>query len=262
MAGRMDDLRLVGAPADYVTIAHQLIDLRRLRRSPAEPGGLLFEHTVQIQIVGMYVDRRSGCFVHAAQSNHMVDVRVRNDNGSDFQLVPFDHFQNPRCIIARIDDDCFSGLGIAQNVTVALQHANRQDFMDEFLSFGHGKEYSICVAAFRDASAFALLVCHAAHQIQAVVDGTSRKAERTEKLNKLKNGTGCHTTSQRSFRGPGLPEESAFSSALRKSRSLASFGMTIIGTCSSVENQQQSRFDEEAQNFFCYDDIREFQEAC
>ena len=59
----------------------------------------------------MQIDGRAGCFLHAVQSDDVIDVRVRDHDGRDFQSMPLDHFQDSRGIVARIDDDRFAGFG-------------------------------------------------------------------------------------------------------------------------------------------------------
>ena len=104
------------------------------------------QHAIQIQIVGMQIDGRAGRFVHAAQSDDVIDVRVRHHDGRDLQMMPLDHFQDSRRIVARIDDDRFAGLRIADDVAIALQHADRKNFVNQFLSFLHTAQYNIGIA--------------------------------------------------------------------------------------------------------------------
>ena len=47
-------------------------------------------------------------------------------------MVPVNHFQDSGGIVARVDDDCFTGLRVADDVAVALQHADGENFVDEF----------------------------------------------------------------------------------------------------------------------------------
>jgi hypothetical protein len=134
----MEDLRLIGAPPYYVAFTDHFVDLHILRSLPSEPNRLLFQHAVQIQVIGVNEDGRAGGVMHTAQSDDVIDVRVRNHDGLHFQTMPLDDLQNSFSIVARIDDDCFARARIAQDVAIALQHADGQDFMDEFLRFRHG----------------------------------------------------------------------------------------------------------------------------
>jgi hypothetical protein len=134
----MEDLRLVGAPADYVAFSDHLVHIHTLRSFPSEPNRLLFQHAVQIQVTGVNEDGSTGRVMHTAQSDDVIDMRVRDHDGLHFQPIPLDYLQNSFCIVARVDDDCFACAWISQDVAIALQHANGQDFMDEFLRFRHG----------------------------------------------------------------------------------------------------------------------------
>src|SRR5882672_12594266 len=81
--------------------------------------------------------------MHTAQSDDVIDVRVRNHDGRDFQMIPLDNFQDSAGIVPRIDDDRFKRFWITDNVAIALQHANRKDFVNEFLGFRHTLQYTI-----------------------------------------------------------------------------------------------------------------------
>jgi hypothetical protein len=107
-------------------------------------------------------------------------------------MMALDDFQDPAGFVAGIDDDRFAGLGIAYNVAIALQHADREDFVNKFLSVVHTAQYNICRTRF---SWFAL----------AASPNKTKQAEvAAEKL----------ATSH--SEGLGLPEESAFSWVLRR----------------------------------------------
>jgi hypothetical protein len=75
--------------------------------------------------------------MHSAQSDDVIDVRVRHHDGHDFEVVPLDHFQNAGGIVAGIDDDRFPRPGVTDNMAIALQHADRKDFVNQFFVFPH-----------------------------------------------------------------------------------------------------------------------------
>ena len=81
----------------------------------------------------MQINRGAGRFPHALQSHNVIDVRVRNDDSLNFQMVPLDDFEDSRRVVTGIDDDRFAGLRIADNVAIALQHSHRKYFVNEFL---------------------------------------------------------------------------------------------------------------------------------
>src|ERR1700688_3441337 len=91
----------------------------------------------------MHVDGGTGRFLHTAQSDHMIDVRMRHHDCCNFQMMSLDHFQDTRRVVARIDDDCFAGLWISDDMAIALQHADGKDFVNESWWFPHVVQYSI-----------------------------------------------------------------------------------------------------------------------
>jgi len=60
----------------------------------------------------------------------MVDVRVGADDGQDFQFVASENFYDALDLVAGIYDDCFVRFRIAQDRTVALQHSDRNYFVN------------------------------------------------------------------------------------------------------------------------------------
>jgi len=63
----------------------------------------------------------------------MVDMGVRAHDGLDGQRVLGQQFQNSRSLVAGIDDQRFSRFGIADDRTIALQHTDWQDFVNDRL---------------------------------------------------------------------------------------------------------------------------------
>lgn len=63
-------------------------------------------------------------------TSDMVDMRVRDDNRFDLQLMLLEHFRDLVDLLARIDDDCFMRLLVAENGAVALEETDRQDDVD------------------------------------------------------------------------------------------------------------------------------------
>ena len=95
----------------------------------------------------MHIDWGAGRFAHAVQSDDVIDVRVRDDDGCHFQMMAVDCFQNSRGVVAGIDHDCFAGLWIADDVAIALQHSYWEDFVDEFLGPAHAVNISFVGSA-------------------------------------------------------------------------------------------------------------------
>ena len=135
----MEHLNFVAAPADDIAFAHQLIDLRLFGNVPAEPRGLLIEGAIESKVLGVDVNRGAGCVMDAAQADDVINVSMRDDNGRDFEAMVLDDLEDPLRFIARIDDDGFVSYGIADDVAIALQHADGKNFVNEFLQFAHGR---------------------------------------------------------------------------------------------------------------------------
>src|SRR5579871_3316043 len=77
-------------------------------------------------------------------------------------MMLFDQRENAPSVIAGIDDDRFAGFLVANDMAVALQHANRKDFVDESLWLLHTVHYSIRAFVERSGRAGFRFVCSAA----------------------------------------------------------------------------------------------------
>src|ERR1700722_2925074 len=95
----------------------------------------------------MHIDWGAGRFPDTVQTDDVVDVRVRDDDGSHFQMMAVDGFQNSRGVVAGIDHDCFAGLRIADDVAIALQQSYWEDFVDEVLWPAHAVNISFVGSA-------------------------------------------------------------------------------------------------------------------
>ena len=58
-------------------------------------------------------------------------------------LMPLDHFEDSVCIVTGINDNRFARIWVTDNVAITLQHADREDFVNEFLRFRHTPQYNI-----------------------------------------------------------------------------------------------------------------------
>jgi len=95
--------------------------------------------------------------VKLREAAHVVDVRMRADDGAQLQIMPAQNFQDAVHFITGIHYDCLFCGGIAEDRAVALQHADRDDFVDQF--FRHRRliiaalfGYIVEVAIWRDLS--------------------------------------------------------------------------------------------------------------
>src|ERR1700728_3748782 len=73
----------------------------------------------------------------------MIDVRVRNHNCGDFQMMALDRFQDARGVIARVDDDGFSSMRISSNVAITVEHPDRETIVDEVCGTRDMSKYNI-----------------------------------------------------------------------------------------------------------------------
>lgn len=146
----MYHLRLQSAPDEFVSVAQKTVDFGHFRRRDAEPLSLGGKRQVQLEIVGMQNHRCAGGAAKFGEAPNVVDVRVRADDGSNFQFVAFENFDDALDFISGIDDQRFTRLRIANDRAVALEHPYRKDFVDQVLA--HLNEYSIGIAEDRFAT--------------------------------------------------------------------------------------------------------------
>jgi len=52
-------------------------------------------------------------------------------------------FENSPGIVARVDDNSVARFGVSDNVAIAPQHANGEDFVDEVRGIRHENKYNI-----------------------------------------------------------------------------------------------------------------------
>jgi len=88
---------------------------------------------VQLHIAFVDQNRCSGCSVKLGQSTNMIDMSMGADNGANLQAMLPKNFLDTLDFIARVHDDCFTRHEIAQNRAIALQHPDRNDFVNQFL---------------------------------------------------------------------------------------------------------------------------------
>ena len=83
----------------------------------------------------MHSNRRASRLLDAAQPSDVINVRVRDDDGGNTQLVAMDDLEDPLGVIARINYQSVESFWIADNVAIALQQSNRKYFVNEFGCF-------------------------------------------------------------------------------------------------------------------------------
>ncbi len=140
---RVQHLRFVASPAYSVTLAQQFADFNLFWRLPANPSSLHVQHAIKLQIVGMHSNGRAGLFLESAKSPYVIDMRMRDDDRGYTQFVAMNDFEDSLRVIAGINDQSFERFWVADNMAIALQYSDRQDFMNDFVCFGHECKYSI-----------------------------------------------------------------------------------------------------------------------
>src|ERR1044071_7403411 len=113
-----------------VPLASITVDLSAGRRLYPQPAGLGIQLCVQFGVVRVHVDRRPRQFLELGPPADVIDVRVRDHDGLYREPVPAEDLDDLRDIIAWIDDDGLTGLLIAKDRTIALQHPYRQNLVN------------------------------------------------------------------------------------------------------------------------------------
>jgi len=80
----------------------------------------------------MHSNRSAGCFPDAPESSDVIDMCVRDNDCGYAQLVATDDIEDPLGVVAGIDYQSLARSWVADNMTIALQHSDRKDFVDEF----------------------------------------------------------------------------------------------------------------------------------
>src|SRR5439155_3536722 len=137
MAGCVEDFELERSPAQHVAFLQELVDFDRARRRDTQPCGLHRQVPIQRQIAFVHQDLRAGSLLEFLDAAHVVDVGVRGDDVFGAQVVPDEDFLDALDIVAGVDHHGVSRGFVADNRAVALEHSDRDDFVDHsILDFG------------------------------------------------------------------------------------------------------------------------------
>ena len=131
VSGGVENSDRKSGPSQRLALPEEIINLTDLWRRNAQPLRLRSKGTVRGK-VGFV--NQNGCFGGAAQRgerSHVIDVRVGAEDGAYMKSVALDHIQYPLRLLTRINDDCLARLRVAQNRAIALQHSNRNDFVNK-----------------------------------------------------------------------------------------------------------------------------------
>lgn len=126
VAGSVNDIGLEAAPTKGVAVFEEMINVDKLGGLHAQEVGLHVHAVIERKIVVVHHDGRAGVLMQLGKAADVINVGVGADDNFDGELVAAEKAKNALDLIARVDDDSFAGMGIADDQTIALQHADGQ----------------------------------------------------------------------------------------------------------------------------------------
>jgi hypothetical protein len=139
VAGSVNYVGLEAAPTESVAFLEQMIDIDELGWDHAEEVGLHVHGVIEGEIVVVHHDGRAGIEMELGKAADMIDVGVGADDDFDGEPVTAEKIEDAFDFIARVDDDGFVGLWIADDKTVALKHADGDLDVDHLRVSGIGE---------------------------------------------------------------------------------------------------------------------------
>jgi len=130
VAGSLQNVKLGRAKLEAVAFARCHVDFGSFGCWHPQPSGLHVQLIVKLLIVGVHVNRRAGGCFQLLSSTNMVDMRMGNNDGLYAQVVLGKSGQDDVDFIAWVDHHCFVALLVAEDGAIALQDADRQDFVN------------------------------------------------------------------------------------------------------------------------------------
>ena len=130
VARSMEHVHFGGADEEFVAVLHRDVDVYGFGSAYADPGGLHVHHALQFAVRKIHIHRGSGCQLEFLGAADVIDVGVGDHNGGHGELVPGKDFQDAVNFVAGIDHHGLARGFVAENRTVALQHADRKDLVD------------------------------------------------------------------------------------------------------------------------------------
>jgi hypothetical protein len=143
VAGSVENVGMIAAPLEGITVFQELIDRGEFRRAQAEKRSLDFHGIVERKIVVVHHDGSAGVLMELGEAADMVDVRMGADNGFDGEFVTAEKAEDTLDFVAGVDHDGFMSFGIADDGAVALQHANGDFDIDHLRIGGVGRVESV-----------------------------------------------------------------------------------------------------------------------
>ena len=139
VAGRVNDAGKEVAPLEDVTLLEELMNVDQFGGGHAKKGGLHFHAAIKRKVVAVHHHRRASVLVELGEAADVVDVGMGADDGFDLELVAAEQAEDTLDLVARIDDDRLMSTRVADDRTVALEHANRELEIDHLRVGGVGQ---------------------------------------------------------------------------------------------------------------------------
>jgi uncharacterized membrane protein len=130
VAGGMEHVNLGRANEEFVAVLHGNVDLDGFGRAHTEPAGLHVEHGLQLAVLEVHVDRGAGRELQFLRAADVIDVRVGDHNGGDFETVPREDVQDALDFVAGVDHHRLSGGFVTEDGAIALKDTDGQDLVD------------------------------------------------------------------------------------------------------------------------------------
>jgi uncharacterized membrane protein len=119
-----------GADEEFIAVFHPDVDVYGFGSAYADPSRLYVHHVLQFAVRKVHIYRGSGCHLEFLGAAYMIDVGVGDHDGGHSQPVPGEDFQDAVNFVAGIDYHGLARGFVAEDRTVALQHAYGKDLVD------------------------------------------------------------------------------------------------------------------------------------
>ena len=126
----VNNARFNTARAEDIALARGTVDTGILGRLHTQPRGLQVEMTGKRGIFLMHGNRRSRERAELMRAADVIDVCVRDHDQLQVEPMAIENIDDFADIVARIDNDRFMCGFVADDRTIAAQHAHRQYFMN------------------------------------------------------------------------------------------------------------------------------------
>jgi len=121
----VNDIGLEAAPTESVAFLEKMIDVDEFGRFNTEEVGLHVHAVIEGEIVAVHHDGRAGVLMELGKAADVINVGVGADDDFDGELVAAKKAEDALDFVARIDNKGFASIGIANDQTIALEHADR-----------------------------------------------------------------------------------------------------------------------------------------